>query len=58
MRSNDSRECRACHNAAVWDLSAQSHSAQVHHEQMRTSGKTCIDCHQGVVHEVPLGAEE
>jgi len=57
MKANDSRECRHCHSAARWDLSAQSHSAQRKHEQMKTSGETCIDCHQGVVHEVPLGAE-
>jgi len=57
MKASDSRECRACHNAAIWDLSAQSHSAQIKHEKMKTSGETCIDCHKGVVHEVPLGAD-
>jgi cytochrome c-type protein NapC len=58
MKANDSRECRACHNAAAWDLSAQDPSARKKHEQMQASGKTCIDCHKGVVHEVPLGADE
>ncbi len=58
MKANDSRECRACHNAAAFDLSAQDHSAQKKHEQMQANGKTCIDCHKGVVHEVPLGADE
>jgi cytochrome c-type protein NapC len=58
MKANDSRECRACHNAAAWDLSAQDRSAQKKHEQMQSTGKTCIDCHKGVVHEVPLGADQ
>ena len=57
MKANDSRECRHCHNAAAWDLSAQSHSAQHQHEKMKTSGETCIDCHKGVAHEVPPGAD-
>lgn len=57
MKASDSRECRHCHNAAAWDVTVQSHSAQRQHEKMKTSGETCIDCHHGVVHEVPLGAE-
>jgi len=57
MKASDSRECRHCHSTVRWDLSAQSRSAQRKHEQMKTSGETCIDCHHGVVHEVPLGAE-
>jgi cytochrome c-type protein NapC len=57
MKATDSRECRHCHNAAAWDLSAQDRSAQRQHERMKTSGETCIDCHQGVAHPVPLGAE-
>lgn len=58
MKATDSRECRACHQAAAWDLSAQDRSAQKKHEQMQASGKTCIDCHKGVAHKVPLGADE
>jgi cytochrome c-type protein NapC len=57
MKANDSRECRSCHDAATWDLSAQSHSAQHQHEKMKTTGETCIDCHKGVAHEVPPGAD-
>jgi cytochrome c-type protein NapC len=53
MKSNDSHECRACHNASARDLSAQERSAQKRHEQMQTKGKACIDCHKGVVHAVP-----
>jgi len=57
MKANDSRECRHCHNADAWDLAAQSHSAQRQHEKSKTSGETCIDCHKGVAHEVPPGAD-
>lgn len=57
MKANDSRECRHCHNSATMDLSAQDRSAQRKHEQMKTSGETCIDCHKGVAHQVPAGAD-
>ena len=57
LKASDSRECRACHNAATMDLSAQEHSAQIKHTRMKTSGETCIDCHKGVVHSVPAGAD-
>ncbi len=57
MKASDSRECRGCHDAATWDLTAQDRSAQHKHEQMKTSGETCIDCHKGVAHEVPAGAD-
>lgn len=58
MKSNDSRECRVCHNAATWDLEAQDKSAQKKHQKMLTSGETCIDCHKGVAHVVPPGADD
>jgi len=57
MKASDSRECRTCHKAAAWDESAQDPSARKKHEQMKTNGKTCIDCHKGVAHKVPLGAD-
>jgi cytochrome c-type protein NapC len=57
MKSNDSRECRHCHNAATWDLDAQDSSAQKQHRKMAESGQTCVDCHKGVAHEVPAGAD-
>jgi cytochrome c-type protein NapC len=57
MKASDSRECRQCHNAATMDLSAQDHSAQIKHARMKTSGETCIDCHKGVAHQVPPGAD-
>jgi cytochrome c-type protein NapC len=57
MKETDSRECRGCHNPDAWDLSAQDPSAQKKHASMKEQGKTCIDCHKGVAHELPPGAE-
>jgi cytochrome c-type protein NapC len=53
MKETDSRECRGCHSAERWDLSAQDSSARNKHERMQELGKTCIDCHKGVAHELP-----
>lgn len=53
MKASDSRECRSCHSVERMDMTAQSEKAQRAHGRMATSGKTCIDCHQGVAHEVP-----
>ena len=55
MRSNDSANCRHCHDWNAMALSAQRPAAQKSHDRARKSaGKmTCIDCHTGVAHKVP-----
>ena len=55
MRATDSRECRNCHSYSAMDLSQQEKLARKRHEeeQVRNSGKTCIDCHQGIAHRMP-----
>lgn len=55
MRASGSRECRNCHSFAAMDLALQEKSAQKRHneEALRESGKTCIDCHQGIAHHLP-----
>jgi nitrate/TMAO reductase-like tetraheme cytochrome c subunit len=59
MQSTDSRECRNCHALISMDLELQDKSAQKRHtlESVRESGKTCIDCHKGIAHELPEGYE-
>lgn len=53
MRATDSRECRSCHDYQDMDFSVQGRSARNKHEAAPTRGKTCIDCHQGIVHYMP-----
>ncbi len=53
MKKTDSRECRNCHNFAYMDTTKQeSGSGKIHLEASET-GKTCIDCHMGIAHELP-----
>jgi len=55
MKANDSRECRNCHDEQKMNLEKQSKRARKKHdpEYMRKKDKTCIDCHQGIAHELP-----
>ncbi len=53
MQETDSRECQSCHTIAAMDLKQQDRSARKKHKNAETRGKTCIDCHKGVAHEIP-----
>ena len=55
MNANDSRECRYCHDESKWDLSKQREKASKYHAPALAAGKTCIDCHKGIAHNLPRG---
>ena len=57
MNENDSHNCRYCHVESQWDLSVQSEKAQQLHAGPLAKGKTCIDCHKGIAHNLPKGIE-
>jgi len=53
MKNNDSQECRNCHEFNSMDLAGQARfAARIHHDGM-DEGKTCIDCHKGIAHQLP-----
>jgi cytochrome c-type protein NapC len=58
MNENDSRECRFCHDQAKWDLEQQSENARKYHARSLAAGKTCINCHKGIAHNLPKGIDE
>jgi cytochrome c-type protein NapC len=60
MKANDSRECRNCHSYEGMNNEIQDPSAKTQHQRAAkpNSGKTCIDCHKGLTHELPAGAED
>jgi cytochrome c-type protein NapC len=58
MERSDSRECRTCHEFKNMDLSEQSRSARSRHARAEDKGQTCIECHQGVVHQMPSEPQE
>lgn len=60
MKEASSRECRNCHSFEGMDPEKQDKSAAKKHAQAAKpdSGKTCIDCHKGIAHDLPEGAPE
>ncbi|MBF0268752.1 MAG: NapC/NirT family cytochrome c [Alphaproteobacteria bacterium] len=58
MKGNDSHECRNCHNFNSMDVSRQNERARNRHLDAVQDGKTCIDCHKGVAHNLPKGTYE
>ncbi|MBI5891990.1 MAG: NapC/NirT family cytochrome c [Nitrosomonadales bacterium] len=59
MKASDSRECRNCHSYEGMNAEMQDETAKEKHMQATKpgSGKTCIDCHKGITHELPEGME-
>jgi cytochrome c-type protein NapC len=53
MKESDSIGCRNCHSFAAMNLVEQDKGAQSKHADAEAAGKTCIDCHKGVVHKLP-----
>lgn len=55
MRANNSKSCRNCHSYDAMDMEAQDRNAQRRHspEYREATGRTCIDCHEGIAHELP-----
>jgi len=53
MKKNDSRECRYCHDRAAMDPEQQGKMASRQHAKAAAEGKTCIDCHRGIAHNLP-----
>ncbi len=53
MKANNSQECRNCHNFDDMDFTEQKNVAQQMHALAQEQGKTCIDCHKGIAHNLP-----
>lgn len=53
MKANNSQECRNCHNFADMDFTQQKGVAVKMHAMAEKDGKTCIDCHKGIAHQLP-----
>lgn len=53
MKATNSRECRNCHRFESMTMDWQMRAAQRNHERALKDGSTCIDCHQGIAHELP-----
>lgn len=55
MKETDNRECR---NFKYMDFTVQEKRSRKRHAVAIEKGKTCIDCHKGIAHELPKGPFE
>ncbi len=58
MEATDSRECRNCHGIDFMSPEAQAVGARKMHELGNKWEMTCIDCHKGIAHSLPLGFDK
>ena len=58
MKASDSHECRNCHSFEAMNFEKQDKRAASRHSKGIEAGKTCIDCHKGIAHSLPAGADE
>jgi len=59
MKRTDSRECRNCHSFDAMDFEHQRQRAREKMEPVAngtdlSGGSTCIDCHKGIAHKLPV----
>lgn len=57
-KEDDSAYCKHCHSFDAMDLEAQERRTARQHKKAIDGEGTCIDCHWGLVHKAPEGAEE
>jgi len=58
LEESQSETCRGCHKIIAMDFEEQTGRAARKHKTMLTEGKSCIDCHKGIAHELPDGYED
>jgi cytochrome c-type protein NapC len=58
MKESNSRECRNCHNFDAMSPDLQKQTPYKKHMKAKEEGKTCIDCHKGIAHQLPKEYEE
>lgn len=55
MHSDDSANCKSCHNPENWDYEQMPARARLNHspEKWTKKGQSCVDCHSGIAHQKP-----
>ena len=58
MKESNSRECRNCHAFDAMSPELQKQTPYRKHMKAKEEGKTCIDCHKGIAHQLPKEYED
>ena len=54
MEATDSRECRNCHSFEAMNFELQGRRASEKMQEAHAQGETCITCHKGIAHKLPV----
>ena len=54
LKATDSGTCRSCHSFDAMELSQQTKLAKQMHIEANANKQTCIDCHKGIAHFLPV----
>ena len=57
MEARQSKECRNCHDFDTMIFDNQGRRARRKHQEAQKNGGHCIQCHKGIVHELPKGVD-
>jgi trimethylamine-N-oxide reductase cytochrome c-type subunit TorC len=52
--ANGSKECRACHDYKDMDFDRMRPTSQVAMRNAATRNQSCVDCHKGIAHQLPV----
>lgn len=58
MKASDSQTCRNCHSFEAMSPDDQKAKTYARHMKAKADGKTCIDCHKGIAHQLPKEYQE
>ncbi|SCA57454.1 putative tetraheme cytochrome-c type [Candidatus Terasakiella magnetica] len=58
METTQSKECKTCHSFDAMSFEDMGRRARRKHPKAMEEGKHCIQCHKGVVHELPRDYED
>lgn len=53
FKSNNSLECKNCHDYESMDFDKMSRTARVQMKSAAERDQSCIDCHKGIAHKLP-----
>jgi trimethylamine-N-oxide reductase cytochrome c-type subunit TorC len=53
FKSNNSLECKNCHNYDSMNFDEMSRTARVQMKKAAERDQSCIDCHKGIAHKLP-----
>ena len=58
MKATNGRECRNCHGFGSIRITPENGQSVMWHRRALAKGKTCMDCHRGIAHDLPAADQQ